>query len=161
MFTHILLFLRFLIRIYFLSVLAKRETTQLILEHPAEFPVHGHLGSGLTSLRTVLDRIFFFLKRFFYSFRPQCQLCTEVSVWLHVPGRIHPWGSSCKIQPQIYIQCCISKQRKKSILPQVFGMNKGKTIKSMFNTSREGENKTSINAGKEELTGDRKYGKTV
>lgn len=40
-------------------------------------------------------------------------------------------------------------------------MNKGKTIKSMFNTSREGENKTSINEGKEELTGDRKYGKTV
>lgn len=69
MFTHILLFLRFLIRIYFLSVLAKRETTQLILEHPAEFPVHGHLGSGLTSLRTVLDRIFFFSKEVFLFFQ--------------------------------------------------------------------------------------------
>lgn len=41
----------------------------------------------------------------------------------------------------------------------MFGMNKGKTIKSMFNTYREGENKISINAGKEELTGDRKYGR--
>lgn len=88
MFTHILFFLRFLIRIYFLSVLAKRETIQLILEHPAAFPVHGQPGSGLISLRKVLDRIFFFLRGFFIlsghgaslALRCQCDsMCLEGS----------------------------------------------------------------------------------
>lgn len=63
MLTHILVFFRFLIRIYFLSVLAKRETIQLMLEHPAAFPVHGQPVFGLINLRKVLAR-FFFLKAF-------------------------------------------------------------------------------------------------
>lgn len=163
MFTHILLFLRLLIRIYFLSVLAKRETSQLILEHPAEFPVHGHPGSGLTSLRTVLDRIFFFSKEVFLFFQatvPALHLgvsCDSMCLEGSTPG-----APAARFSHKSTFNAVLANTEKKSILqPQVFGMNKGKTIKSMSNTSREGENKTSISAGKEELTGDRKYGKTV
>lgn len=73
-----------------------------------------------------------------------------------------PGAPATRFSHKSTFNAVLANTEKKSILqPQVFGMNKGKTIKSMFNTQREGENKNSINAGKEELTGDRKYGRTV
>lgn len=107
MFTHIFLFLRFLIRIHFLSVLAKRETTQLILEHPAEFPVHGHPGSGLTSLRTVLDRIFFFSKEAFLFFQatvPALHLGVSVTpcAWKDPPLGLQLQDSATNLHSMLY-----------------------------------------------------------
>lgn len=79
-----------------------------MLEQPAAFPVHGQAVFGLVNLRKVLDRFFFF-KRLFYSFSASL---VQVSVWLHVAGRIHPWGSSYKIQPQIYINAVLANTEK-------------------------------------------------
>lgn len=85
-----------------------------MLEQPAALPVHGQAVFGFISLRKVLDRIYFFFQRGFFILSGHSASLAQVSVWVHVAGRIHPWGSSYKIQPQIYIQCCISKHRKKN-----------------------------------------------